>query len=40
MNEILKLLIKDEWRYCFGEDNLVDIGLRGVMSLKLKDNEL
>ena len=40
MNEILKLSAKDEWRHCPGEDNPADIGSRGALGSKLKDEEL
>ena len=40
VNEILKLSAKDEWRHCPGEDNPADIGSRGALGSKLKDEEL
>ena len=40
VNEILKLSAKDEWRHCRGEDNPADIGSRGALGSKLKDEEL
>ena len=40
VNETLKLSAKDEWRHCPGEDNPTDIGSRGVLGSKLKDEEL
>ena len=40
VNETLKLSAKDEWRHCPGEDNPADIGSRGALGSKLKDEEL
>ena len=40
MNKILKLPAKDKWRHCLGEDNHADIGSRGALGSKLKDEEL
>ena len=40
VNKILKLSAKDEWRHCLGEDNPADIGSRGALGSKLKDEEL
>ena len=40
MNKILKLSAKDEWRHCLGEDNAADIGSKGALGSKLKDEEL
>lgn len=31
---------KEYWGYCFGEENLVDIGLCGVFGLKFGDDKL
>ena len=39
-NEILRLSNKEEWKHCPVEENLADIGSRGVVSSKLKNDEL
>ena len=39
VNKILKLSAKDAWRHCL-EDNPADIGSRGALGSKLKDEEL
>ena len=40
VNEILKLTKKEDWRYCPGEQNPADVGSRGALGSKLKDDEL
>ena len=40
VNEMLKLTKKEDWRYCPGEQNPADVGSRGALGSKLKDDEL
>jgi hypothetical protein len=40
VNEILNLSRKEDWDHCLGEDNPADVGSRGTVASKLKDNTL
>ena len=40
VNEILKLTNKEHWGHCPGEENPADIGLRGALGSKLRDDKL
>jgi hypothetical protein len=40
VNEILNLSRKEDWNHCPGEDNPADVGSRGTVASKLKDNTL
>lgn len=40
VNEILKLSNKKDWGHCPGEENPVDIGSRGTLGSKLKEEKL
>lgn len=40
MNEILKLSNKKDWGHCPGEENQTDIGSRGTLGSKLKEEKL
>ena len=40
VNEILKLSHKNDWAYCPGEENPADIGSRGMLGSRLRDEKL
>lgn len=40
MNEILKLRNKEHWGHCPGEENPADIGSRGALRSKLRDDKM
>ena len=40
VNEILKLRNKEHWGHCPGEENPADIGLRGALGSKLRDDKM
>ena len=40
VNEILKLSYKKDWGHCPGEENPADIGSRGTLGSKLKEEKL
>ena len=39
-NEILRMMRKEDWAVCPGEKNPADIGLKGDLASRLKENEL
>lgn len=39
-NDILKLSRKEDWSHCPGDENPADLGSRGVLASRLKDNVL
>ena len=40
VNEILRMTRKEDWAHCPGEQNPADIGSRGELASRLKENEL
>ncbi|XP_015767737.1 PREDICTED: uncharacterized protein LOC107346459 [Acropora digitifera] len=40
VNEILRMTRKEDWAHCPGEENPADIGSRGELASRLKENEL
>ena len=40
VNEILRMTGKEDWAHCPGEQNPADIGSRGELASRLKENEL
>lgn len=40
VNEILRMKRKEDWAHCPGEQNPADIGSRGELASRLKENEL
>ena len=40
VNEILKLSRKNDWAYCPGEENPADVGSRGMLGSRLRDEKL
>ena len=40
VNEVLRMMRKEDWEHCPGEQNPTDVGSRGEQALKLKENEL
>ena len=40
VNEILRITRKEDWAHCLGELNPADVGSRGELASRLKENEL